>query len=308
MVTGCTKIDDSIIHQTKSIRTNGNCVKLYNNDCCESNGDEAKSIALGDGTALHRDFYYSWKFYVTKSISHCNFACSKENETRKFLGKGEIIFYGQSSFEEPLWLINNVNGNCSDKPNDMGGFINSIQIGTNTCVFLFDQNGCIGVKHALNMSLSEWKQNLSIKSVRECLENGTTINSIRTTSPILQENLTESQKMWPRIYEYTELSLVQIVVISLLGMVGLLGFGFLAVFVTRKRYAYRKKSGRISEREIRDFLNGCDAKIAASSNKSEENFDAQSTEFLAQNRPYNKKYDISMSRIEYGYLTQNNNE
>lgn len=223
-------------------------------------------------------------------------------------GQGEIFFYEKSGFDGSLFVINDINRSCKDIPNNTAGCINSIQISNNTCVILFEQNGCVGAKYILNMSLSdlsEWRQNQSIKSVQECLENGIMINPIMPISPTLQRNVTKSDKMWPRIHEYTELSLVQIIVIALLGIVGVLGFIFIAVFISRKRHARSKNMGGISEREIRQFLNGYDDDMTANSNRFEENFDTQSTEFLAQNRPYNKKYEVSMSRIEYGYQIQN---
>lgn len=56
LVKGCTRIDDDVINQTKSIKTNGYCIKLYSNDYC--NDEEDQSIALGKGTAFHGDLHF----------------------------------------------------------------------------------------------------------------------------------------------------------------------------------------------------------------------------------------------------------
>ncbi len=305
MVSKCTKIQNDFVNQTKSIKTNGYCVKLYSNEICTSDGNINVSIALGEGTPLHEDLHSSWQFRTTKSISHCNYACPRQSRMTKFPAQGEIFIFENTSYRGLVSMINDINGNCKDIPNEMTELTNSIQIGDNTCVLLFNQKNCFGESYVLNISIPEWKQKQSIQSIKECLIKTTvsTTNSVWETSTTPESNFKIPEKRIPDENEYVEekpISLVYIIVIGSLSVVALLSSLFVARCVTKKCHANHKASGGISERDVRDFFNGCDIDITATKNNSVRILDEGSTELQAQNRPYNKKYDVSCSRIEYG--------
>ncbi len=300
---GCTQIPVDYINYTKSIDTNGHCVQLYNTPDCKL-GPNVDSIELRRGTPQHNDLD-AWHFPIAKAISHCSYKCN-DDESLPLPVDDEVHLFNAKFYTGMFTKLNiSSDGDCFDLPKEWDGLTESIAISENSCIQIFDRNGCTNNKLNVTRSvpnLSVFKFERITRSMKSCfIRKSTIVEKPSTAASILIEKPQITTTTRP-ISDTNGLSPLVITVISVVPIVGMLLTAVLILLVLRRCHPYRKILEKLSEKEIQEFLSGYGMNIQAEQSCSTATSNEYSTELLAQNKPYNSEYEVPQSRIEFGNL------
>lgn len=102
-VGGCTPIPTFFTYRLLSVKTNGNCLQLYNNIDCTEKGNNVKSIELRLGTPFHHDIS-RWWFPEARALSHCSHKCNISSSSQISRvpispGRGEVVLFDEKEFK-----------------------------------------------------------------------------------------------------------------------------------------------------------------------------------------------------------------
>ncbi len=145
------------------------------------------TIELRQGTPFHDDIRNKWSFPLTKAISHCNYKCNRvatnstEIQVNTFPNQGEAILYNEGNFDG-ISLKLNISG-CTNITGYWEGLAESVRIGNNTCVKLFDRRNCTGESLVVNSSISALSMSKfdgRTRSIQECFVRNVTNINIKT--------------------------------------------------------------------------------------------------------------------------------
>ncbi len=304
------------LKSTKSIRTNGHCIQLYNTANCLLQGPDADTIVLGHGTPFHSSLYYFWNFKTVKTISLCNYHCIKSESDRLPL-TGEVTIYYNKSLN---WYFNKINvssGGCFSMGNYANETVISIRTGEQTCVSLFTKQNCQGNRYNANESIENFSKinfDQEVASISRCATNNMSVDVLttrkliitttslgirETTSEVIMQMITETDQTTTHNIQQKEIGIDTITIVVIIAVVVVC---VCLTVVTVAFIRYRKNNGleRHLEKDIQTFISGLEMDILTTKVGMDNNSKDYSTEILAQNKPYSREFEISRSRIEIG--------
>lgn len=299
-VNGCIELPRKFWNQTNSVHTNGQCIQLYNTSNCRINGLATDTVELRLGTPYHNDLK-NWGMKTTKSISHCAYKCSM-NSSLNLPVQDQAYMFTNTYFGGHYLALNMSNKSCIDVPEEFNGLSESVSLGNQTCLSIFDRKGCRGN----TINLSESKSQLSsvnfdarIRSLKSCIFGRV---------PILSRSSTEKTNYEDQSMDNNNdhgISPVLIAVIVVVPILGMILTAMLVLLVVKRCNSRRKVLDKLSEKEIQEFLSGYAINLEVNQQSgSTGNSNEYSTELLAQNKPFNSEYEVPRSNIDFGNLTK----
>ncbi len=320
-VKGCTRIPWNFVDNFGSIHTYNQCIVFYNTENCNLNIQDGTNVEMNLGTPYH-NLIYAWNLPIVKAISFCSFKCS-QNEILHEAKKGQIVLYSEVDFGGKFIKFNVIHDTCTILPIQSSKQLCSLKVGEETCVVFFSEEDCMGTSYSLNRTLTDltsWTKNTSTKSFRSCIEiEKITVqpNILPTTisTPVSVESKRIAKHIKPTSNTIILVNQSQIHLHSagpenqwplftisfiITGLVLTLIIFLILIMCHKNGYiSCQGEVERLTEKEVQEFFAGIDNSASSKASGSTMYLEDFSTESLAQMKPYNNKYEVARSKIEY---------
>ncbi len=301
---GCSSLPTEFINSTLSLKANGNCIRFYSTTNCSFETSNVNFIDLPPNSPHHNNLTL-WKFPMKKSISKCSYSCdlsstllkdhcvNVENATQEVLSQMEIS-------KERNCITHFSKLDCTGKGVDVM-IIPNITLnfdGTKSIKHCSSINDSFIISKTLTNISPNGEQNSSLTT--HLIDTNRISRKFNETlmqgNHSTQKNESKSQQTYNPLNDFPTYTIIVVIVVPVASV--LLSI-FVICCVLRRWYLYKRVVNKLSDKEIREFLGGFELDtLTKSGNATIGN--EYSTELLAQNKPFNKDYEISRSRIEFG--------